>query len=86
MKVIHSSVVRASREMGSMHVNASSLCLNALFYLYRIKCLLLKQCLITDLEILSGCEPHSGGVICFGISLWFSLVKRHFFCVCSFPR
>lgn len=40
MKVMHSSITRASREMDSMHMNALSVCLNALFYIYRIKCLL----------------------------------------------
>lgn len=55
-------------------------CLNALFYIYRIKCLLLMQCIITDLGTkLSGCEPQSGGVICFGILLWFSLLLKDFF-------
>lgn len=57
-------------------------CSNALFYIYRIKCLLLTQCVITDLgTMLSGCEPQSGGVICFGILLWFSLLLKDSFFV-----
>lgn len=37
-------------------------------------------CLITDLEtILPGCEPHNGGVICFGFLLWFSLLLKDIF-------
>lgn len=36
--------------------------------------------LITGLQtMLSGCEPNSGAVICFGILLWFSLVLEDFF-------
>lgn len=36
--------------------------------------------LITGLQtMLSGCEPNSGAVICFGILLWFSLVLKDFF-------
>lgn len=66
-----------------MHMNALSVCLNALFYVYKIKCLLLKQCFLTDLETVPpGCKPHSGGVICFGVLLWLSLLLRDiFFCI-----
>lgn len=61
-----------------MHMNALSVCLNALFY--KIKCLLLKQCFLTDLETVPpGCKPHSGGVICFGVLLWLSLLSKDFF-------
>lgn len=82
MKVIHSSIARVSQEMDSMHMNALSVCLNALFHIYRIKCLLLMQCLIRDLEtILPGCEPHSRGILCFGILLWFLILLKDFFCV-----
>lgn len=31
--------------------------------------------------MLSGCEPQSGGVICFGILLWFSLLLKDSFFV-----
>lgn len=79
MKAIHCSVTRASQERDSMHMSAMLACLYELFYVYRIKCLLLMQSLITGLEtMLSGCEPNSGGVIYFGILLWFSLLLTFF--------
>lgn len=60
MKVIHCNVTRASQERDSMHMSAMLACLYELFYVYRIKCLLLTQSLITGLEtMLSGCEPNS---------------------------
>lgn len=44
-----------------------------LIYVCRMKCLLLVQCSITDVEtILGGCETHSRSVMCFSILLWFS--------------
>ena len=87
MKVMHSSITCASRETDSMHMSALSVSLNALFYVYRIKWLLLMQCLITDLgTMLSGCELHSGHVICFGILLWFSLLLKDGFLFILFSK